>query len=355
VRRAWPRSRPAPATSRRRNACASLPELRSTILVGLAEASIGRAAPENTLRGDDAKARSHIEFFYRGSVFGKNLLTLAYDSQRSLNRTLGRDRLFQADPLERVYPIFGDSSTRFDEVESNSKIYARVDRNRSYAMFGDFEPGMSDTQLAGYARKLTGAKVHLENSNGDFLTVTGARPDTAFARDVFPASRLGLINLSYPDVLPGSETVALEVRDRRNPERLISREPLLRSLDYNFDPLTGQLFFLRPISAFDYNLNLVQLVVTYEHRAADSLPASTRDAPRSVSTARGCASAFPTSGNGRMSSAHTRSADWTANRHCRIAARSNSSGRRVAAIWRRAAISSTPPSAMRAATLTASN
>ncbi|MGI9105273.1 MAG: hypothetical protein ACR2G4_03400, partial [Pyrinomonadaceae bacterium] len=243
-------------------------ELRPTILVGLAEASIGRAAPENALRGDDSNVRSHIEFFYRGSVFGKNLLTLAYDSQRSLNRTMGRDRLFQADPLERLYPLFGDSSTRFNEVESNSKIYARLDRNRSYAMFGDFEPGMSDTQLAGYARKLTGAKIHLENSNGDFLTVTGARPDTAFARDVFPAGRLGLINLSYPDVLPGSETVALEVRDRRNPERIISREPLLRSLDYNLDPLTGQLFFLRPISAFDYDLNLVQLVVTYEHRAA---------------------------------------------------------------------------------------
>ena len=58
------------------------------------------------------------------------------------------------------------------------------------------------------------------------------------------------------------------MRDRRNPERIISREPLLRSLDYNLDPLTGQLFFLRPISAFDYDLNLVQLVVTYEHRAA---------------------------------------------------------------------------------------
>jgi uncharacterized repeat protein (TIGR01451 family) len=243
-------------------------ELRPTILVGLAEASIGRAAPENTLRGDDARARSHIEFFYRGSVFGKNLLTLAYDSQRSLNRTMGHDRLFQADPLERAYPIFGDSSTRFNDVESNSKLYARVDRDRSYAMFGDFEAGLSDTQLAGYARKLTGVKVHLENSNGDFISVTGARPDTSFARDVFPASQLGLINLSYADVLPGSETVALEVRDRRNPERIISREPLLRSLDYNLDPLTGQLFFMRPISAFDYDLNLVQLVVTYEHRAA---------------------------------------------------------------------------------------
>ncbi|HEV7902982.1 MAG TPA: hypothetical protein VGO96_04000, partial [Pyrinomonadaceae bacterium] len=243
-------------------------ELRPTILVGLAEASIGRAAPENTLRGDNSRARSHIEFFYRGSVFGKNLLTLAYDSQRSLNRTMGHDRLFQADPLERAYPIFGDSSTRFNDVESNSKLYARVDRDRSYAMFGDFEAGMTDTQLAGYSRKLTGAKVHLENSNGDFISVTGARPDTSFARDVFPAGRLGLINLSYTDVLPGSETVALEVRDRRNPERIISREPLLRSLDYNLDPLTGQLFFMRPISAFDYDLNLVQLVVTYEHRAA---------------------------------------------------------------------------------------
>ncbi|HZG52702.1 MAG TPA: hypothetical protein VEZ40_11250, partial [Pyrinomonadaceae bacterium] len=243
-------------------------ELRPAILVGLAEASIGRAAPENTLRGDDARVRSHIEFFYRGSFFGKNLLTLAYDSQRSLNRTQGRDRLFQADPLERAYPIFGDSSTRFSDVESNSKLYARLDRNRSYAMFGDFEAGLSESQLAGYSRKLTGVKVHLENSNGDFIAVTGARPDTSFARDVFPAGRIGLISLSYPDVLPGSETVALEVRDRRNPERIISREPLLRSLDYNLDPLTGQLFFMRPISAFDYDLNLVQLVVTYEHRAA---------------------------------------------------------------------------------------
>jgi uncharacterized repeat protein (TIGR01451 family) len=243
-------------------------ELRPSILVGLAEASIGRAAPENTLRGDDTRVRSHIEFFYRGSVFGKNLLTLAYDSQRSLNRTQGRDRLFQADPLERAYPIFGDSSTRFSDVESNSKLYARIDRDRSYAMFGDFEAGMSETQLAGYSRKLTGVKVHLENSNGDFIAVTGARPDTSFARDVFPAGRIGLINLSYPDVLPGSETVALEVRDRRNPERIVSREPLVRSLDYNLDPLTGQLFFMRPISAFDYDLNLVQVVVTYEHRAA---------------------------------------------------------------------------------------
>jgi uncharacterized repeat protein (TIGR01451 family) len=243
-------------------------ELRPTILVGLAEASFGKAAPENALRGDTGSFRSHVEFFFRGPVFGKNLVTLAYDSQRSLNRTMGRDRLFQLDPLDRVYPVFGDSSTHFDEAESNSKLYARVDRGRSYAMFGDFEADMNESSLAGYARKLTGVKVHLENSQGDFLTVTGARPDTAFARDVFPASRLGLVTLTHADVLQGSESVVLEVRDRRNPERIISREQLVRSVDYNLDPLTGHIFFLRSISAFDYDLNLVQVVVTYEHRAA---------------------------------------------------------------------------------------
>ncbi|MCA1817161.1 MAG: DUF11 domain-containing protein, partial [Acidobacteria bacterium] len=242
-------------------------ELRPTILVGLAEASVGRAAPENSLRGEHGLFRSHIEFFYRGPVFGKNLLTLSYDSQRSLNRTMGRDRLFGFDPLDRVYPVFGDSSTRFDEVESNSKLYARVDRGRSYAMFGDFESDMTDTALSAYGRKLTGVKVHVENAGGDFVTVTGARPDTSFARDVFPASRLGLLQLSHGDVLQGSEQVFLEVRDRRNPEVVLSREPLVRSVDYNLDPLSGQMFFMRSISAFDYDLNLVQVVVTYEHRA----------------------------------------------------------------------------------------
>src|SRR5205807_5147418 len=171
--------------------------------------------------------------------------------------------------LYRLYPLFGDSSTRFEAAQSYSKLYARVDHKRSYAMFGDFEADM-EAPLMGYGRKLTGVKVHLENSRGDFVTVTGARPDTAFARDVFPADGFGLLRLSHGEILPGSENVTLEVRDRRNPEIILSRETLARSLDYNLDPVTGDLFFLRYISAFDFQLNLTQLVVTYEHRA-DSL------------------------------------------------------------------------------------
>lgn len=244
------------------------PESRPTILVGLAEMTVGQSVPEVNLHNEQGNYRNRVSFFYSGRIGERNLLTMSYDSQRPINRTAGRDRLFQLDPLDRVYPIFGDSSTRFEAAQSNSKFYARLDRDRSYAMFGDFEADMQDLELTGYSRKLTGVKLHVENANGDFVSVTGARPDTSFARDVFPAGSLGLARLSHGEILPGSETVVLEVRDRRNPEIILSRETLSRSIDYNLNSLTGELFFLRYISAFDYNLNLTQFVVTYEHRSA---------------------------------------------------------------------------------------
>ncbi len=245
-----------------------LPETRARILLGLAELSFGNSIPEVGLRGEQGKSRNRISLFYSGPLFGQSSLTLSYDSQRPINRTSGRDRLFQLDPLDRAYPLFGDSSTRFEAAQSNSKLYARVDYQRSYAMFGDLDADMADVPLAGYTRKLTGVKLHLENSGSDFVTVTGARPDTSFARDVFPAGGLSIIHLTYGELLQGSETVAIEVRDRRNPEIVLSRELLARSIDYNLDPTTGELFLLRVIPTFDSGLNLKQIVVTYEHQAS---------------------------------------------------------------------------------------
>ena len=245
-----------------------LPETRPRILLGLAEMSFGNSIPEVGLRGEQGNSRNRISLFYSGPLFGQSSLTLSYDSQRPINRTAGRDRLFQLDPLDRAYPLFGDSSTRFEAAQSNSKLYARVDYKRSYAMFGDLDADMAEVPLAGYTRKLTGVKLHLENSGSDFVTVTGARPDTSFARDVFPAGGLSIIHLAYGEILQGSETVAIEVRDRRNPEIVLSRELLARSIDYNLDPTTGELFLLRVIPTFDSGLNLKQIVVTYEHQAS---------------------------------------------------------------------------------------
>ncbi len=110
-----------------------------------------------------------------------------------------------------------------------------------------------------------GAAIHLEDKRHDSITFEGARPNTAYTRDIFPGSTFGLIQLSHVGIVPGSENGSLEVRDRNNPEILISREALVRSVDYTIDPVSGGIFFLRTLNAFDMNLNLVQLVFTYEY------------------------------------------------------------------------------------------
>ncbi len=245
------------------------PELRPQLLVGLSELSFGKNAPAIINSGADKSFQSRFSLYFRGQLFNtRNLLTLAYDSQRSLNRLSGRDRTGDFDPLDRAYPIFGDSSQRFEDAQSNSKVYARLDRDNSYAMFGDMETDQQNLQLAGYTRRLTGVKLHLENADGDFVSLTGSRPDTSFARDVFPGGGLSLVRLSHAEVLQGSEVLTLEIRDRRNPELILRRENLIRSVDYNLDSVTGEVFFLRPISAFDYQLNLLQIVAAYEYRGS---------------------------------------------------------------------------------------
>ncbi|MCU0330074.1 MAG: hypothetical protein MUC47_03730, partial [Candidatus Kapabacteria bacterium] len=242
-------------------------ELRPTLLVGLAELSVGRNAPEIANSNDQRNFLARLAVFYRGRFLGPNLLTLSYDSNRPLNRFGGRDRFGASDALERAYPILGDTSQRFDETPSNSKLYARLDRGLSYVMFGDMDADMDRAALTGYNRRLTGVKLRYEGRNGDFVTLTGARPDTAFARDVFPAGGISLMRLAHRDILPGSEVVTLEVRDRRRPEIILNRETLIRAVDYNLDPQTGEFFLIRPIAAFDADFNLRQITVVYEHRA----------------------------------------------------------------------------------------
>jgi uncharacterized repeat protein (TIGR01451 family) len=241
------------------------------LIVGLANLTVGRAAPVMDLRQVDSPVRGSLAFFFRGRLWRDNVLTLSYDSQRPLQRLDARDRLFQVDPLERNYSVFGDSSTRFSAAPSNSKLYARLDFGRawghSFALFGDFTPATRGSELAAYTRRLTGVQVQFENARGDFISVGGARPNTVFGRDVFPAAALGFVRLSAALILPGSETVTLEVRDRRNPDIIIRHETLLRGADYNLDTDTGQLFFIRQLQAFAATLDLQQVVVTYEYEA----------------------------------------------------------------------------------------
>lgn len=246
-------------------------EHRPLMMVGYGQLTVGRNAPVMVLRGVDGHTlRGSLGFFFRGVVRGQTL-TLAYDSSRPLQRYDARDRMFQTDPLDNAYPVFGDSSTRFNAAASNTKVFARLDLSREYGrsflQFGDYIPEQHGNELAAYSRRITGGEVHFENSHGDFIDFGGAHPDTLYGRDVFAGGLFGFERLSQTLLLAGTESVTLEVRDRRNPDIVLKREQLVRGLDYNLDADAGLIFFTRSINAFDPELNLQQVVVTYEYLA----------------------------------------------------------------------------------------
>ena len=98
--------------------------------------------------------------FLKGKVKGEYLLTLAYDSDKDKNQ-----RLFRDIRPDEYYPVYGDSAAKGFDAQSTSKLYVRVDKGRSYAMYGDYvtrtenDEGLS---LGQYNRSLTGVRSSVE-------------------------------------------------------------------------------------------------------------------------------------------------------------------------------------------------
>ena len=246
----------------------------SSLLIALGEVSFGRAAQEFELFEKDDDVWGYGSIFYQGALGSpKNRLTFAADSRRRLNGTTDRDRLFELDPNDRQYPLFGDASLREEFATSNSKVFARLERGASYGMWGDLIGDLPSSDRDGgrwssYQRHLTGAEFRLAGASGNHVTIRGAQPETAYAREVFAGGAVGWLTLRHPELLAGTETVAIEVRDRRMPERVLSRDVLRRGVDYQVEPATGTVYLQRHVSGLDPLLNLVQVVITYEYESA---------------------------------------------------------------------------------------
>lgn len=210
---------------------------------------------------DDA-VRGRTAMFLKGKVRGDMLLTLAYDSDKP-----SREELFRDIQPDRYYPVYGDASSRSFEANSSEKLYVRVDKGSSYALYGDFTTTTASpdgAQLGRYSRSLTGVKAHHE---------TGGLKTEAYAsqgRSRLVVEELPGIGISGPyrlktgDIVPGSAKVELLVRDRNQPAVILSVTPQTSFIDYDLDAGSGRLLFRRPVPSLDADFNPVSIRVTYE-------------------------------------------------------------------------------------------
>ena len=234
-------------------------------VVGLVEGSIGsQSVADNMERpgrldsdlGDHARAAIYV----KGRVLGKYLLTASYDSAKQRDDQVLMGTI---DP-RAYYTVFADGSDRRSDAASREKLYVRVETGTFYAIYGDFESGFDQSQLARYQRSATGFKGEV-HTGGVHAQGFAAKVASKHRRDEYQGGGIsGPYRLSSRAIIAGSEVVTLEVRDRFRSEVIVSRRTLLRYVDYEVDLLSGTITFKAPVLSRDDNLNPQFIVIDYE-------------------------------------------------------------------------------------------
>ncbi|MBW7888436.1 MAG: hypothetical protein H3C35_08760 [Bacteroidetes bacterium] len=237
------------------------------MIIGSADASGMNLNKSGSLSGlrDEKKmdagfhSDGRLAFYGRGTVWENYLLTASFDNERRQ-----KDRLFKDLDPDVLYSIYGDNSKVDYTAQTSNPFFLKMERNRSYMMFGDFNTALTKSELARYDRTFTGINSHYEDrgTNADaFITVT----DRKVVQDEIRGQGIsGYYFLGSSNVVPGSEKVRIEIRDKRHNEVILSRAEKSRFGDYEIDYVQGTLFFKQPVAGIDQAGNPVYIVVSYE-------------------------------------------------------------------------------------------
>ena len=241
------------------------PGNRPWTVVGFAAGTIGF----NTLsgrtealgaNGEHWLTDGRVALYAKGRIKGKWLMTLAYDSDKN-----GNDSRFGGtiDP-QSYYTIYADRSERRYDAASVRKLYVRLERPQFYALFGDYETGLIEPQLTRYVRSFNGLKAQYRN---DHIAATAFAADTPYRhrREEIQGNGLsGPYQLGSRDILPNSERITIEVRDRLRSERIVETRALTRHIDYDIDYVAGTLRFRDPVLSRSSLLDPQIIVADYE-------------------------------------------------------------------------------------------
>ncbi len=246
---------------------------RDWILVGFAEGTAGyntltdnMTAAEEAGFDDGYFDEGRVAFFAKGQVKGEYLLTVAYDSDRE--RSANRDRFQTVVDPNAYYSLYADKSEQRFDAPSQRKLYLKLERRQFFALFGDFDTGMSVTDLARYERRFNGLKSGFQGENVGY-TAFATETNQSFVRDEIRGDGTsGLYRLSRAPIIANSEQLRIEVRDRFDTGQILTSTTLSRFLDYNLDTLDGTIYFKQPVPSRDQAFNPVFIVVEYESESS---------------------------------------------------------------------------------------
>jgi hypothetical protein len=242
---------------------------RYFIGVGLADVTIAQNKISDSVEPfavdsryqDDVISDGRLAFYAKAKLKGKYLVTTQADTtERDLEHLF--DGFTNADPPDifrrldpdLYYPVYGDDSTTYRDVDTMGRFYLRVDWDKNQALWGNYATGFTGTEYAQYVRSLYGAALNWRsratNAWGDPGTEVrafGSEAQTAPGHNEFIGTGGSLYYLKHTDILPGSDVVVLEVRDLTT-GRVENSIPLQRGADYEIDELQGRILLTRPLA-----------------------------------------------------------------------------------------------------------
>ena len=269
---------------------------RDLFFVGVADLTVSKnsvTAAEKLQQGDnavqpvDSSLDGRLAFYLNGKVSQNWHLTASADTREGplkdlfsnfLNKT--PDSLFRRINPDYYYPSFGDDSVVEETAPTLGKFYVKASHGQDYGMWGNFKVAYVGNELAHVDRGLYGADAHFGSGLTGFgerrLTVDGfaAQPGTLPSYEQFLGTGGSLYFLHHQDILTGSESVRIEVRDKAS--GIVTGVVNLRpNVDYDIDYLQGRLLLSEPLSATANDNLLVRssglsgdqsfLVVRYEY------------------------------------------------------------------------------------------
>lgn len=219
------------------------------------------AAGDGDKFDEDFLLNGRLAFYLKGKVKGKYLITAQADTrERELEHLFDgfmdkdpRDVFRRLDP-DRYYPVYGDDSRVYRDVDTQGKFYVRVDWDKSQAIWGNFNTGITGNEFAQYNRSLYGAAINWRSIDATELGESkkqvkafASQAQTAFGHNEFLGTGGSLYYLRNTDILPGSQKVVLETRDNTT-GRVEQTMELKEGVDYEIDTIQGRIILSKPLS-----------------------------------------------------------------------------------------------------------
>ncbi|NTV29106.1 MAG: hypothetical protein HGA80_03385 [Candidatus Omnitrophica bacterium] len=190
-----------------------------------------------------------MAYYLKGKVRGKYLVTSSFDTDRQ------QKEMFRGIKEDQYYPIYGDSSSiNYEATNTQGPLFLLVEWDKSQAIWGNYAIDFNDTEFAKYTRTLYGGKVDYTSvastQFGDPRTKVAVFHSQIRQRSAH-AELLGtggsLYYLKHQGVVPGSDTIKLEVRDSVTGQ-VRSTTAMKEGVDYHVDYSEGRILFWQPVS-----------------------------------------------------------------------------------------------------------